>query len=278
MRSELAIPPGACDSHAHVLPHSVEGPIDSPTPESYLRALDDVGFDRGVLVTSAFASTSGVKNRDTRAALALAPERLRGIALLSAGVSDAELSDLHSVGFRGARFAYIDIEALRRGVPESRTLNPLHDLVGLAPRLKELGWQAQIFSPCARIVEHAKTFEALEVPIVIDHMGWFDLEQGPDAATFRQLVAIVKSEGWWVKLTALRNAPLRDLDAVRPFHDAMLEAAPNRMVWGSDWPFIGMASEPPTTRVLLERFLSWTADSSMKEAILVTNPSNLFGF
>ncbi|GAA1754500.1 amidohydrolase family protein [Aeromicrobium alkaliterrae] len=272
-----APPDGACDSHVHVFHGSVDAAIDRPTPNLLLASLDQLGFDRAVVVSSAIPGTAGSGNAATARVLSLAPERLRGIALLSESSEREQIELLGTQGFVGARFSYMDLDALRAGRPMGPRVDRPRALTQMATVMREIGWQAHIFGTCSQIVAETGFLATLQVPVVIDHMGWLS-DTSPRGATFREFVAAVKAEGWWVKLSALRNGPIGALDSVRPFHDALLEAAPDRMIWGSDWPFVGMPGGSTSSRILYDQFARWTPDADLLHAVLVTNPAELFGF
>ena len=277
-----SLPLEACDCHAHVF-----GPFDRfPLAEDRLytpplatrldhRAmLDAAGFSRGVLV---HAGANGWDHAAMLDALRLDPTRLRGIAVPPNDVSDRELADLHAAGVRGARFTHI---IGRTGTRSSGTLD-LQDLVAFAPRLRALGWHAQLWANCEVIAANTSWLRTLGVPLVFDHLGVVDVTSGPNNADFQTVLQLVRDGIACVKLTAFRNSRSGDANYadVRPFHDALIAANAQQLLWGSDWPFLGMTGEArPTVAHIFGVFSDWVRDSALREQILSSNPARVYGF
>jgi len=272
------LPAGATDCHAHVF-----GPFDRfpllPKPpytpplapaSAYLAMLDAVGFSRGVLV---HGSACGWDQGATVAALREGGERLRGVAVVRPGTADTDLDALHAAGIRGLRFT--------QTAPES-TLQPMDGRLGLddfAPQLRERGWSAHIWAKSDLLAPVASTLASSGVPLVIDHMGFFDTAKGVGDPAFQTLLSLVKEGSAWVKLTAIRNSKAAPgYQDVRPFQEALVAANPERMLWGSDWPYLGMDAARPDVGTLLDLFSDWLGSEALRKQILVTNPAKLFGF
>jgi len=274
------LPPLACDTHAHVF-----GPYDrfplAPdrryTPplapaEDYFAMLDQVGFDRGVLV---HASANGYDCSGTLHALSRASGRLRGVVVVPMQTSDAELASMHGHGVRGIRFTET---AAPTPTKPNGTL-ALLDLMEWGPRLSELGWHAQMWVNCQRLVDAAPALLRLHIPLVLDHMGYFNAALGIADPGFQALLRLMGSGRVWVKLTAIRNSTRAPhYPDVRPFHEALVRAAPDRLIWGSDWPYIGLNDNPPDVGALIDLFDVWTHEEALREKILVANPAVLYGF
>ncbi len=262
----------SCDCHAHVF-----GPFDRyplPPERSYdpplapaaahLAMLDRIGFGRGVVVQ---ASAHGLDSSTVLDALDTAPGRLRGIAVAEASISDAKLEDMHRRGVRGLRFTEVGYKG---GAG-------FDALTKLAPRLKRLGWHAQLWAPCDALAAQLPRLLKLGLRFSVDHMGYFDAARGAGDAAFRKLVELAAAEDIWIKMTPLRVSKIPpDYPDVRPFHDALLRASP-RLIWGSDWPHVRMDA-PPDVGHLVELFLSWTADAGLRHKFLVENPRQLYDF
>jgi predicted TIM-barrel fold metal-dependent hydrolase len=231
--------------------------------------LDHLGFERGVLVQPAAYKT------DCRAllhALDLAPGRLRGVALIGPDVSDHELRELHRRGVRAARFSESPPNLPPTGVP-------FEVLEEFAPRLARLGWHAQIFAACERLPALVKRLSPLGLPLVIDHMGYFNPGQGIDAVNFQSLLRLLETNDLWLKLTAYRlSSAYPDYPDIEPFHRALLAARPERLLWGSDWPHVHMTRDMPDIGHLIDLFERWTPDATLRRRILVDNPATLYGF
>jgi 2-pyrone-4,6-dicarboxylate lactonase len=274
------LPRGACDTHAHVFGPYDRFPLAEPRPYSpppapkadYLAMLDAVGFDRGVLV---HGGAHGWEHDAMLDAIASAPDRLRGVGVLPGDADKQRLRALHAAGVRGLRFT---------DVAGPTALKPFPGRVGfdalwrLAPAMKELGWHAVIWANASALAAHCETLRALELPLVIDHLGYFDVSQGVDHPHFQAVRGLVAEGTAWVKLTVFRNS--REVPShtdVRPFHDALARANPERLLWGSDWPYLGMTTYRPSPGVLLDLLDDWLAERpGLRDQILVRNPAALY--
>jgi len=275
------LPAGACDSHSHVF-----GPFDRfplfagrrytpplATVEDYLSMLDGIGADRGVLV---HPSASGWDYRCTLNALSVSSGRLRGIVVVPPDVDEDTLQSMHSCGIRGIRFT-----EPADGSPGTRVAGvlSLEDLRRFAPTLRALSWHAQIWARCDAIVAAAHDLLRYDIPIVLDHMGFFDADRGVHDATFRTFLSLLRDGPFWVKLSPCRVSKQRpDYIDARPFHEALVRAAPGRMLWGSDWPYIGLDACPPDVGAMVDVFDAFTQDDRLRHQIFVQNPKVLYGF
>ena len=278
-RSRYRPPPLSCDAHAHIFgppalfPLAPGASYDPPAApvEDYLAALDQIGCARAVLVQPA---PYGEDNAAMLDALRRFPQRLRGIALASDAVDDATLAAFASGGVRGLRFSHFP----EAGGQHVATIG-LDALRHLAPRIREHGLHAQLWMPCEAFVAHAPDLLMLGVPLVLDHLARVRPEAGPDGAAFRALLGMLQGEDVWLKLTPHRaSAAFPDYADLRPFHDAALATRPDRLLWGTDWPFVRMGDATPDAGHLLDLFAGWTPDEALRRAILVENPGRLYGF
>jgi 2-pyrone-4,6-dicarboxylate lactonase len=242
--------------------------------ESYLAMLETVGMTRGVLVQP---TVYGTNCAALVAALQHAGPRVRGIGVLTSSVSDTDLAMLHAAGIRGLRF--IEMPDPSGGGGRYKGAVGTDELERLAPRLKELGWHAQVWAPAAFLGRDLPRLLRLGVPIVLDHMGVFDIAKGVDDSDFKYLCRVVADGQVWMKIAVCRGS-LRfpDYEDLRPFHDAVLRANPDRLVWGSDWPHVRMAELTPDVGHLIDLFGHWVADEALRRKILVANPAALYGF
>jgi len=273
----LPLPPGAIDCHAHVFGPFERFPLAEDrkyTPpqapfENYLHMLDATGFAHGVLV---HAGANGYDNRVTLDALARADGRLRGVAVPAPRATPSELASMHAAGVRAIRFT-------ETGTGKGNGVLDFSDLAQLAPHMRELGWHAQIWARCDRTVEAAEQLIGHGIPIVLDHMAYFDTEQGVGGEVFQRLLELMETGAFWVKMSALRNSKLfPTYDDVQPFHHALVQVAPDRLIWGSDWPFIGLGEKTPTAAGLINLFDAWNDDTVVRRKIFVDNPTTLYGF
>jgi predicted TIM-barrel fold metal-dependent hydrolase len=239
--------------------------------------LDTIGATRGVLVQPTFyGTTMGALQDALHQAKGEGRYDLRGIGAATADVPDADLTAMHDAGVRGLRF--IEMPAPDGG-GRYRGGVGVDQLVELAPRMRELGWHAQLW---CQADEHAARLPELVrhgVPLVVDHMGSFRAEQGVAAPAFQRLLGLLSDGLIWVKLSLCRNSRLfPDYPDLRDFHDALVGANPQHLLWGSDWPHVRMGTLAPDVGHLLDLFLAWTGDRALHKAILVDNPATLFGF
>ena len=279
----FAMPPGACDSHAHVFGPYAQfplaedrsyTPVENP-PERFIAHLDRLGFERGVLVT---ASSQGDDNSNVVAALRAYPQRLRAVAVVRADVSERELDDLAAAGVRGARFNLYK----RDGHAVYRNGVGIDDFVSLAPRLKARGWHAQIWAHAPDLPELAPTLLKPGLDLVVDHMGRMGAARGTGDAGFQFLCGLLRDGKAWTKISgADRNTasgpPYAD---IAPFAQALLAANPERVVWGTDWPHINYfeAGQVPDDGVLANLLAQWMPDEALRTRVLVANPARLYQF
>jgi 2-pyrone-4,6-dicarboxylate lactonase len=280
-RPRVLPPPLACDTHAHVFgpglrfPYAADRsytPPDAPL-EKYLGMLDTVGFARGVLVQG---SAHGRDNSTMLDALARRPDRLRGVAVADDAIAPAELRRWHALGVRGLRFNHF----FRGGALHYRGGVPLEAAKALAPVMAALGWHLQLWIDVKDLPETIPIIRAIGVPVVIDHMGRTDARAGTATAGFQSLLRLVGDGGCWVKVSGAHRLSQRapDYEDARPFHEALVDANPERLVWGSDWPHPRIEGEMPDAGRLFELFCAWTPDAATRERILVANPAKLYGF
>ncbi|CAB3746274.1 4-sulfomuconolactone hydrolase [Paraburkholderia humisilvae] len=275
--------PHACDCHAHVFGPYARFPLAderSYTPpvnpvDRFIAHLDGLGFERGVLVT---ASVYGMDNASLVDALQRHPARLRGVAVLGADTSEAELDRLTGHGVRAARFNLFR----RDGQPVYRNGAGLDALRALAPKLAARGWHAQIWIHAPDLPELEPLLRALSIGLVIDHMGRMSVARGTADAGFQRLIAMLSDGAVWTKLSgadrvSVAGAPYDD---VAPFFEAILAANPQQIVWGSDWPHVNYfdSAQMPDDAVLLTRFAHAVQVEALRRAILVDNPARLYGF
>jgi 2-pyrone-4,6-dicarboxylate lactonase len=232
--------------------------------------LDAAGFARGVLVHS---SANGYDNSGTADALAAAAGRLTGVCVIQPDISDAALEKLHHDGFRAVRFTETGARAAAHAGSAS-----LKDMEALAPRMRALGWQAHLWANCAFTVAEAQRLHAAGLRVALDHMGYFDASLGVRHETFQSLLALLRDSDFWVKLSVVRVSKERpDYANIRPFHDALIEAIPDRLIFGSDWPYISLDDAPPDVGRLIDLFDAWTPDKAIRQKVFVDNPARLFG-
>ena len=269
-------PAGACDAHCHVFgpaakfPYAVDAsyvPPDAPL-ETFMRLQRTIGLERAVIVQ---ASCHGADNRVTLDAIARSNGRYRGVAIVDDTFTDADFRDLHAGGIRGVRFNFV------RHLGGRPDLATFHRVVA---RIRPLGWHLVLHLDADDIVEFADMFAKLAVPMVIDHMGRVVAKDGLEQKPFQVLLAFMRNENAWVKLCGaerVSSAGPPFADAV-PFAQALIAAAPDRVLWGTDWPHPNIARHMPNDGDLVDLVPLFAPDEAMRQRLLVDNPARLYGF
>jgi 2-pyrone-4,6-dicarboxylate lactonase len=270
----FAVPAHACDTHAHVIGPADRFPMVAnrsytppPAPEAaYLGMLGSLGMARGVLVQ---ISVYGTDNRCMIESLKAHPDRLRGIAVVAPDVGDGELEALHAAGVRGIRFNVL----FGGGVA-------IDEMERLAARVAPLGWHIQLLIDARNLPELGPRIMKLPVEVVIDHMGHMPVSAGIAHPGFQWMLRLLGEGRAWTKL----SGAYRISQAGAPFHDtldfaqALAAAAPERCVWGSDWPHVSVEGPMFNTGALLDLLPLWVPEEAVRNRILVDNPARLYGF
>jgi 2-pyrone-4,6-dicarboxylate lactonase len=271
----LHLPPGASDAHVHVFGPVATFPFaperrftPAEAPRQALAALHAaLGVERCVVVQS---SAHGFDNAVTEDALRARPGARAGVALLPFDVADTELHRLDAAGFRGVRFHF----ARHLGVA-----TPIDEMLRFAGRLVDIGWHLQLHFESAWIHTLAPALKRSPVPVVIDHMARVDASLGLDHADFRALRELLRDDHIWVKVSGIDRVSRAGppyADAV-PFARALIEDAPGRVLWGTDWPHPNH-SHVPDDAALVDRLPEFAPSMPMRQALLVDNPASLYRF
>ena len=267
-------PPNACDCHAHVFGNADRYPFSAargytPPPASlaeYRAMLDVLGIDRAVIVQP---SVYGTDNACTREAVEELGAKGRGVAVIDERTGDAEIAALHDAGFRGIRFNIVSKGGVSFAALET-----------LAARIADLGWHIQIFAQGQTLAEAADRLRQLPVDIVLDHIANADPGQGPDQSGFRATLDLLATGRCWVKLSGAyrvdRAGP--PWSGATPFARALIETAPDRLVWGTDWPHPDVKGPMPNDGALFDVLLDWAPIPEVLRQILVDNPARLYDF
>jgi D-galactarolactone isomerase len=263
-------PPNATDCHHHI--YDSRFPVDpkaklqpgDATVAAYRLLQKRIGNTRNVIVQP---STYGVDNRCILDALhQFGLATTRGIAVVNTEVSDAVLRELQVAGVCGIRFNLVQAGAT---TPEM--------IMPLAERVAALGWHVQINAPAQQIAAAIPLWRSLPVPLVFDHLGHVSTPADP---AFGAIVDLLHSGKCWVKLSGAYidtnvGAPTyADSGAVAK---AYIKEAPERLVWGTDWPH-PTANDKPDDALLFDLLAQWSPDEAVRTRILVDNPTKLYGF
>jgi len=270
------MPPHACDAHCHVFgpaatfPYAPDRTYTPPdAPKQSLSALQSVlGIERAVIVQ---ASCHGTDNRAMLDAIKTSDGRYRGVAILDASFTEADYAALHDGGIRGARFNFVEHLG---GRPDMRVF---HHVV---ERIRPLGWHLVVHLDAADIPEVSTFLRPLSVPFVIDHMGRVKANGGLEQRPFRALLELMKLDTCWVKVCGAERVSTAGppfLDAV-PFARAIVNAAPDRVLWGTDWPHPNVGRFMPNDGELVDLVSEIAPDEAQRHKLLVQNPAHLYAW
>lgn len=270
----IPLPPGSCDCHSHVfgpqdafpyLPNAAFIPPDASTGD-YTRMLRTIGCQRAVIVQP---SIYGSDNRCMVAALTSGVFDFRGVAVVDESVSDSELEELHRTGVRGVR---VNLASKTPGLT-------LDQAPRLATRIKSLGWHLQFFVRIGQVPALEQIIAQMPVPCIIDHFGHAPAAGGVESPEFNILLRLARLDHVWFKLIGPYRIswqwPL--YPDVAPLARALAAAAPDRCVWGTDWPHPN-TEYMPDDGDLVDALAQWLPDPQARKKVLVDNPGRLYDF
>jgi D-galactarolactone isomerase len=276
---KLKAPANACDCHHHIydaarfpLPPNPNprrpAPIDSAV-EDYQLLQKRLGTTRSVVVQP---RNYGIANEVTLHALAYFGDNARGVAVVHPTITDAELKRFDAAGVRGIRFSL--------GDPASAVVKP--DMIEpLAKRVMDFGWHIQFNVEGEQVIEFEDLLRRLPNTLVFDHLGHPPLPAGTAHASHAIVRSLVDKGRAWVKLSGAYSntliGPPDYPDATQIAQD-FVKAAPDRLVWGSDWPHPGEPVNKPDDALLFDLLGVWAPDEKTRNRILVQNPETLYGF
>jgi 2-pyrone-4,6-dicarboxylate lactonase len=274
-KPKIKAPPGACDTHIHLFGPAAKYPFAPDSPyiahdalaETFMALQDTLGMSTAVIVSPGGYGRNYSLLADV---LTKYPERFRGIALLRDDTPSSEIGRLTRLGVRGMRMM-----SHKRGqhVPN---YSPK-----IAARVHEHGWHIQFYPHGTDIVDYADKLLALPNPIVLDHFASIPAKGGVDQPAVKAVLKMLDSGRVWLKL----SGPMRCTDepppypSLTPLAHLFVKHAPERMVWGSDWPHVnleGMAM--PNDGDLLDLLAEWVPEAAVRNRILTQNPKALYGF
>jgi 2-pyrone-4,6-dicarboxylate lactonase len=269
-------PPGACDAHCHIFgpgdkypyaPDRSYTPPDAPL-ERFKELQNTLGLERAVLVN---ASCHGTDNTVIIDAIAQSNGKYRGVANVDDSFTDQDFEKLHDGGCRGVRFNFVRHLG---GMPDMDVFHRVID------RIKIFGWHVVLHFDASDVVEFKDLLLGLPVPFIIDHMGRVPTADGLQQQPFQQLLELAKNNSCWVKICGaerISSAGPPFTDAV-PFAQALIETAPDRILWGTDWPHPNIKKHMPNDGDLVDLIPLFAPDPATQKRILVDNPDRLYGF
>jgi len=273
-RPTIAVPAGAWDVHIHIFgpedryPHVAKPHYTLPDGNlaQFQALVPVIGIERYVIVQPSFYGTDNSCLLDT---LDVVGDTARGVVMIESDITDAELEGFHRRGVRAVRLDLFK----RARLPLSEIQSYIRETEA---RVKPLGWHLQFYAPGYIVRDLIGFLRTLKIDFVIDHMGYMLEEDGLKSDDFAALLNLLDGGHAYLKLSgAYRIAKKRGFEFVEPVAKAIVERAPERAVWGSDWPHISYAHLDTGELVsLLDR---WAPSESTRRKILVENPNRLFG-
>ena len=273
-KPDFLLPRGACDTHVHIwgpfdrFPLTKAAPYTPPerTSDDLLALHQRLGVDRAVIVQT---SVYKADNRAMLDGIARSAGRWRGVALIDETFDDAAFRALHEGGVRGVRFGFVKHLG---GVPDLALVRRT------AARIAPMGWHLVLHLDAGNIPDFLDFFGEFHLPVVVDHMGRVPVRDGLDQKPFRLLLNLLTRPNWWVKVSGAERISESGppfADAI-PFAQRLIAAAPDRVLWGTDWPHPNVRWEPDEADLvdLLPSF----AGSAVLHKVLVDNPARLYGF
>ncbi len=273
---KLKAPAKACDCHLHIYDPRFLPPgpsarlVTNAGVEQYRLLQKRIGTTRAVIVTPSAYATANAVTLDGISQLG--PANARGVAVVRPEVTDAELKKMADGGIRGIRFTLFDPKT---AVTSFDMIEPL------AKRAHDLGWHVQLHFRGDQIVEREDLLKRIVAPMVFDHMGRIPQPDGIRHAAFQVICRLIDKGRTWVKLSGV----YQDTKVGAPTYAdtaevarAYLKFAPERMVWGSDWPHPTEREHKPNDALLFDLIIQWAPEEALRNRVLVDNPATLYGF
>lgn len=274
-RPAFTLPDGAVDAHCHVFgpgavfpfaPERKYTPCDAGK-DALFALRDHLGFARNVIVQ---ATCHGADNSALVDALKAADGRARGVATVRPDVSDEALQEMDAAGVRGVRFNFV-----------RRLVDPKPDAYyhGILERIAPLGWHVVVYFEAADLAERWDFFTSLPTIMVVDHMGRPDVAKPVDGPEFDRFVRLMERDTVWSKVTCPERLSISGppgYDDVVPFARRLVEAFPDRVLWGTDWPHPNMTTHMPDDGALVDYIPRIARDAVAQRKLLVDNPMRLY--
>jgi predicted TIM-barrel fold metal-dependent hydrolase len=279
-KPNVTLPKGSIDTHVHVFerarykmnPDRGYNPPDSTLAD--LKHLHQaLGVDRVVFTQPSTYGTDNSAILDGMNALNTeTPNRARCVVAITMDIKEDELAALDKAGARGVRLNTDN----KGGMPIA-----LDQIGELEARIRPFGWHIEWLFPGKDILELMPVFEKLTVPMSIGHFAYQPAAAGVKAPGFQALLELMKRGNTWMKISGANRVSATDLppyDDVKPMAHALIEAAPERIMWGTDWPHPNKYLVNPNDGDLVDAFGDWVADLSMRQRIMVATPAAFYRF
>ncbi len=266
------LPADACDAHCHVFGPTARFPYapnrrytPAEAPKEALAALHrHLGISRTVIVQ---ASCHGADNRAMLDAIADKPAAARGVAIVDESFADKDYATLHDGGVRGVRFNFVRHLG---GAPDKDLFQRTLD------RIRPLRWHVVLHLDATDIEPLSGMIRGLKLPFVIDHMGRVKSEAGVDQPSMRALLDLARLENCWIKVSGSERISKFPFDAAVPIARAIIAAAPDRVLWGTDFPHPNLA-DPVDEEDLVDLLPRIAETEELQHKLLVSNPARLYG-
>ena len=278
-KPRIALPKGAVDTHVHVFEpgYPLSPARGYNPPDSTLADLKHLhrtlGIERVVFTQPSIYGIDNSAILDAMAKLnAETPGRARAVVALDMKFTEKQLAALDASGVRGVRLNTDN----KGGMPIQ-----FSDIPELAARIRPFGWHVEFLFPGKDILELLPIFDALKLPMSIAHFAYQPAAAGVGALGFRALVELVRRGNTWIKISGANRVSRGDLppyDDVKPLAQALIEAAPERVMWGTDWPHPNKYVANPNDGDLVDAFGDWVADEAMRRRIMVDTPAAFYRF
>jgi len=272
-KPRFRLPRGTCDAHCHIFGPAAKFPFapdrrytPADAPREILAALHaHLGIERAVIVQ---ASCHGTDNAAMLDCIASDPDRYRGVAIVGDSFKDADYDRLHAGGVRGVRFNFVRHLG---GAPDINVFSRVID------RIRTRGWHVVLHLDAPDIVPLSDMIRALPLPFIIDHMGRVPARDGVDQPPLRALLELARLPNCWVKVCGAERISMPPYAAAVPIARALIEVAPDRVLWGTDFPHPN-ATHAPDEADLVDLVPQFAPDAQAQKRLLVDNPARLYGF
>ena len=278
-RPGFMLPKGSIDTHVHVFEpgYALSPGRGYNPPTSTLADLKHLhatlGIERVVFTQPSVYGTDNSAILDAMAALnGQTPGRARAVVALAMDVGEEKLAALDASGVRGVRLNFDNKGGMPIGIAE---------IPELAARIAPFGWHIEFLFPGKDIVRLVPVFTALKVPMSIAHFAYQPASAGVAAAGFRALIELARRGNTWIKISGANRVSATDLppyDDVKPMAQALIEAAPERIMWGTDWPHPNKYVANPNDADLVDAFGDWVSDERMRRKIMIDTPAAFYRF
>ncbi len=278
-RPSVTLPAGSIDTHVHVFEpgYPLSPGRGYNPPHSTLADLKHLhatlGIDRVVFTQPSIYGTDNSAILDGMAALnTQTPDRARAVVAITLDMTDDELAALDASGVRGVRLNTDN----KGGMPI--TFDKIGDLEA---RIRPFGWHIEWLFPGQDIIQLMPVFTALNVPMSIGHFAYQPATASIAAPGFQALLELMRRGNTWMKISGANRVSATDLppyDDVKPMAHALIEAAPGRIMWGTDWPHPNKYVVNPNDGDLVDAFGDWVSDHTMRRKIMVDTPAAFYRF